>query len=80
MTKKKLMAAAATALAMMLATSAPAMAQEVDFDGIDFDGIDGGDVYIVVVDDFDRNDRQDNRQDRREDRRDDRNDNKNARR
>jgi len=68
MTKKKLVAAAAMALAMMLATSAPVMAQEVDFDVNDSDDkdsdgndFDGGDVDIVVVDDFDRNDRRDDR-------------------
>ncbi|HZA43899.1 MAG TPA: hypothetical protein VE568_01165, partial [Rubrobacter sp.] len=48
MTKKKLVAAAATALAMMLATSAPAMAQEVDFD-VDDNGLD----YEVSYDDLD---------------------------
>lgn len=42
--KKNLVAAAATALAMMLATSAPAMAQEIDFD----DGLEHEVSYDVV--------------------------------
>jgi hypothetical protein len=90
MRKKNLVAVAATALAMMLAMSAPVMAQEVDFDEdellhlgyyypylgyeIDYD-LDDNDFDEFDFDDFDRNDRQENRQDRREDRQDDRNNN-----
>src|SRR5215207_1772030 len=48
MRKKNLVAAAATTLVVMLATSAPAMAQEVDFD-VDDDGLD----YVVSYDGLD---------------------------
>src|SRR5215207_9418568 len=48
MRKKNLVAAAATTLVVMLATSAPAMAQEVDFD-VDDDGLD----YEVSYDGLD---------------------------